>query len=79
VSPLNDTEVNAEFTGLFAENPPCPGGKCETVVMGSSHPGGFNVVFADGAVHTLNYDIDVFLFNKLGTRNGDETVDLSQL
>lgn len=79
VQPLNDSEVNPEFTGSFAEGPPCPNGKCETIVMGSSHPGGLNVVFADGAVHTISYDIDVFLFNALGTRAGGETTDMSQL
>jgi prepilin-type N-terminal cleavage/methylation domain-containing protein/prepilin-type processing-associated H-X9-DG protein len=38
--------------------------------FGSAHPGGFNVVFADGSVHTVNYDIDLNVFNALGTRNG---------
>ncbi|MGD9635055.1 MAG: DUF1559 domain-containing protein [Pirellulales bacterium] len=38
--------------------------------FGSAHPGGFNAVFADGSVHTINYDIDLEVFNALGTRNG---------
>jgi prepilin-type N-terminal cleavage/methylation domain-containing protein/prepilin-type processing-associated H-X9-DG protein len=38
--------------------------------FGSAHPGGFNVVFADGSVHTINYGIDLVVFNSLGTRNG---------
>lgn len=77
VSPLNDSDVNYEFTGSIGQEPGIDN-KWEIVVMGSSHSGGLNVVFADGAVHTISYDVDVFLFNKLGTRNGDETVDLSQ-
>ena len=43
--------------------------------FGSAHSGGFNGIFADGSVHTLNYDIDVVLFNALATRAGDEIVD----
>ena len=43
--------------------------------FGSAHSGGFNGVFADGSVRTLNYDIDVVLFNSLGTRAGGEIVD----
>jgi prepilin-type processing-associated H-X9-DG protein len=45
--------------------------------FGSAHSGGFNGIFADGSVHTLNYDIDVQLFNALGTRAGDEAIDAS--
>jgi prepilin-type N-terminal cleavage/methylation domain-containing protein len=43
--------------------------------FGSAHNGGFNAVFADGSVHTLNYDIDVVLLNALATRAGDEVID----
>jgi len=42
--------------------------------FGSAHTAGINCVFADGSVHTINYEIDVVLFNALGTRNGDESV-----
>ena len=43
--------------------------------FGSAHTGGFNGIFADGSVRTLNYDIDVVLFNALATRAGDEVID----
>jgi prepilin-type N-terminal cleavage/methylation domain-containing protein len=46
--------------------------------FGSAHTGAFNTVFADGAVHAIRYDIDVVVFNNLGTRNGEESVDLTQ-
>jgi prepilin-type processing-associated H-X9-DG protein len=38
--------------------------------FGSAHPGGINAVFADGSVHTITYDIDLNIFNAIGTRNG---------
>ena len=78
VPPLNDSQVNDEFTGQIGEAPGMRN-KWEIVVMGSSHPGGLNVVFADGGVHTINYDVDVFLFNALGTRSGGEAADISQI
>jgi prepilin-type N-terminal cleavage/methylation domain-containing protein/prepilin-type processing-associated H-X9-DG protein len=40
-------------------------------MFGSAHPGGFNALFADGSVHTINYDINLYIFNSLGTRNGN--------
>lgn len=45
--------------------------------FGAAHTAGFNSVFADGSVHSLTYDIDIVLFNALGTRAGNETVDTS--
>src|SRR5262245_48908953 len=38
--------------------------------FGGPHPGGMQSVFADGSVHTINFDIDVVVFNALGSRNG---------
>ncbi|TWT66972.1 hypothetical protein Pla123a_44010 [Posidoniimonas polymericola] len=38
--------------------------------FGAAHPGGFNTVHADGSVHSVSYDIDLNVFNALGTRNG---------
>ena len=47
--------------------------------FGSAHAGGFNSVFADGSVRTLNYGIDVVAFNALATRAGGEFIDESAL
>lgn len=38
--------------------------------FGSAHPGGVNAVFADGSVRTINYDVDLDVFNAAGTRDG---------
>jgi prepilin-type processing-associated H-X9-DG protein len=40
------------------------------LAAGSAHAGGFNAVFADGSVHSINYGIDIIVYNSLGTRNG---------
>ncbi len=57
----------------------CTGNGAEVFFFGSAHSTGVNSVFADGSVHLISYDVDGILFNALGTRNGEETVDLSQL
>lgn len=40
----------------------------------SFHPGGANVVFADGSMHFLNAAIDIRVFARLATRAGGEVV-----
>lgn len=47
--------------------------------FGSAHTGGINATFADASVHFISFDVDGQVFNALGTRNGEETVDQSQL
>jgi prepilin-type N-terminal cleavage/methylation domain-containing protein/prepilin-type processing-associated H-X9-DG protein len=47
--------------------------------FGSAHPGGVNAVFADGSVHTINYDIDWVIFNRLGDRADGEVVNAENL
>ena len=45
-------------------------------LMGSSHPAGFNTVFADGSVHHLSYLINTDLFSNLGnTSDGNVVTD----
>ena len=65
VRPLNDGETDGIRTGEFGED-----GPPYVWNLGSAHTGGFNAVFADGSVHTINYDIDIYILNALGTRNG---------
>jgi type II secretory pathway pseudopilin PulG len=47
--------------------------------FGSSHSSGINSVFGDGSVHFIQFNVDVVLFNNLGGRADEQTVDLSQL
>ena len=42
--------------------------------FGSSHPGGFQVVLADGSVRFLSFDIDLTNFSRLGHRSDGEVV-----
>jgi prepilin-type N-terminal cleavage/methylation domain-containing protein/prepilin-type processing-associated H-X9-DG protein len=51
----------------------------DVLSFGSAHEGGFNAVFVDGSVHTINYDIDPLTFDRLGDRRDGEPVDLSNL
>ena len=44
------------------------------VKFGSSHTGGFNMVFADGSVRFLSYNIDANTWQALGTANGSEVL-----
>jgi prepilin-type N-terminal cleavage/methylation domain-containing protein len=43
--------------------------------FGSSHVGSFNAVFADGAVHRINYNINLTVFDHLGNRADGVAVD----
>jgi len=56
------------------------GGVYNVLHFGSPHTGGLNAMFGDGAVRTISFDIDITVFNSLGTRNGmalNETSDMT--
>jgi prepilin-type N-terminal cleavage/methylation domain-containing protein len=42
--------------------------------FGSAHPGTWNALFADGAVHQLSYTIDATVYQAIGTIAGNEGV-----
>jgi len=69
IQPMNDNDVNLEFVNPFGSGS-YVGPKWETFVLGSAHTGGINAVFADGSVRTISYDVDVYVLNAAGTRNG---------
>jgi prepilin-type processing-associated H-X9-DG protein len=67
IQPLQDSDINPEHSPI----PPNPNNPSwYTLPIGAAHPGGVNAVYADGSVHTINYDIEVYVLNALGTRNG---------
>jgi prepilin-type N-terminal cleavage/methylation domain-containing protein/prepilin-type processing-associated H-X9-DG protein len=45
--------------------------------FGSAHPGGLNVLFADGSVGSVGFDVDLETFNRLGNRADSETISQS--
>ena len=54
---------------------PCGSGQNR---FGSSHPGGFQVIMADGAVRFLQYELDLETFRRMGNRHDGEPVLLDQ-
>jgi prepilin-type N-terminal cleavage/methylation domain-containing protein/prepilin-type processing-associated H-X9-DG protein len=54
---------------------PCGYGRSR---FGSSHPGGFQVVMADGSVKFLEYELDMETLRRLGNRHDGEPVLLDQ-
>ncbi len=48
----------------------------EHLRMGSAHAAGFNCVFADGAVHFLNFQIDPVMLNRIAHRSDGQLIDL---
>ncbi len=47
--------------------------------FGSAHPGTFSAVFGDGSAHSINMEIDVVNFYKLGCRADGLVIDLDAL
>ena len=77
--PINDGDPIGYSPGIgdrYFADPPGGGYQSGPVTLfnllhfGSAHTSGINAVFADGAVHTINYDVDLVLFNALATRAG---------
>ncbi|MBN2217353.1 MAG: DUF1559 domain-containing protein [Pirellulales bacterium] len=42
--------------------------------FGSPHAGAFHAVFADGSVHSIDYEIDLYVFNYLGDMMDGQTI-----
>ncbi|MBN2296010.1 MAG: DUF1559 domain-containing protein [Pirellulales bacterium] len=53
-------DMHAKGTGFFSAR--------------SSHPGGVNILYADGSVHFVDDTIELNTWRALGTRNGNETI-----
>ena len=73
-----DAALGRYFADDFAAGPVA--GQYNVLQFGSPHPGGLNGMFADGSVRAINFDINVVVFNSLGTRNGNalnETSDMT--
>ena len=49
-----------------------------TMRFGSAHAGGFNMAFADGSVHSIEYEIDPTLHAMLSDRQDGQSVDAAR-
>ncbi len=49
-------------------------GYVNTYLWGSAHPGGFNMAFCDGSVHTIQYSIDLEVFRRLSNRQDGQPI-----
>jgi prepilin-type N-terminal cleavage/methylation domain-containing protein/prepilin-type processing-associated H-X9-DG protein len=47
--------------------------------FGSAHPAAFNMVFVDGSVHTISYDVDYQAHRYCASRLDGQAIDASQL
>ncbi len=47
--------------------------------FGGAHVSGFNCAFGDGAVHFIDFSVDLHVFNYLGARRDGNPVDISDL
>jgi prepilin-type N-terminal cleavage/methylation domain-containing protein len=79
LQPLNDVDPFCYSGPRQAWCGGAPPGYNDVFIFGSAHPSGMNAVFGDGSVHYIRFEIDVVLFNILGARNDEQTVDLSSL
>jgi len=51
------------------------GGTCDSR-FGAAHPGGVNMLFCDGSVRTINYDVDMVMFQRACSRKDGLPVEL---
>ncbi len=73
--PMNDGDSFGfanPLAAYFADPPPSVAGLWNVLHFGSPHTAGINAVYADGSVRSFSYDVDVMVFNAVGSRNGEE-------
>jgi len=76
--PISDSDGSC-FIDDANIHPRCTGDGPDVFFFGSAHSGGINAMFADASVHFISFDIESILFNSLGTRNGEEIVNLEEV
>jgi prepilin-type N-terminal cleavage/methylation domain-containing protein/prepilin-type processing-associated H-X9-DG protein len=54
-------------------------GASDLQIFGSAHPGGFNVVLADGSVRTVRYAVNITAYNLLGRRDDGQVLSQEDL
>ncbi len=81
VPPISDADQNICWNSNSTIQSSCigQGGTVPVLFFGSAHTGGVNAVFADASAHFISFDVDYLVFNSIGTRAGEEVVDLSEV
>jgi hypothetical protein len=77
VPPISDADQNVCWNPNTGIQRTCIGfeGDIPVLFFGSAHPSGVNAVYADASAHFINFEIDYLVFNALGTRAGEETIN----
>ena len=72
---VNTPNGGPDVTNTCINHPdmPCTTGSKYHTAARSHHPGGVNILFADGSVHFITNDIDLASWRALGTMDGAET------
>lgn len=73
--PLKVDSDETDLSGKLLDQP----GDELPYAFGSAHSGGINCSFADGSVHTINYDVDREVFNLLGNMSDGEPISSDAL
>jgi len=77
VPPISDADTAICHNSDSGIQRTCIGfeGAIPVLFFGSAHPAGINAVYGDASAHFINFEIDHLVFNALGTRAGDETIN----
>jgi prepilin-type N-terminal cleavage/methylation domain-containing protein len=77
VPPISDADQSICWNPNSGIQRTCIGfeGDIPVLFFGSAHPSGVNAVYADASAHFINFEIDYLVFNALGTRAGEETIN----
>ncbi len=81
VPPISDDDTGVCRNSNPAFRRTCIGfeGSIPVLFFGSAHSGGVNAVYADASGRFISFDVDHRVFNSLGTRAGEESLDTSKL
>ena len=75
--------ANGQGTGPYwppmQDQPGVSGGGTYSYIFGGPHPNSFNMVFCDGSVQTIPYNINPVIHDYLGGRNDGVFLDKNNL
>ncbi len=73
-SSVADSIANCPGTGSTIQNAPCDNGGSKALAARSMHTGGVTVLMGDGAVKFVSNNINLGIWQAIGTASGGETV-----